>query len=379
MNSYDKSSRVLVGEPLIRLPYYQEWIEELRHHLKKTTSHKGRLFRLLKSSDETCGSPRKHFEKMIAHLREDLQKPSKEALKVVRWMYLSSSFLLQTERVLDKLLPPSLPPSCLKDIATIWTKTNGKALPGSYKPKDKDTLEMGNLPYPLWSEGGITFIRTAHVVTPEGKFIPEYCSLLRSLEEEGENCLYINNMSLDPSREKEQKLSTAMHREEKLFPNLFVHSLERDIEYPFPKVRWSDKRDHDSLKNRMDEIHDFVLNYYFEGVTSIGPAEKKQIQLLCFVFFVQEELEAVEPAVCHLSCLNTVDRGPSLYSLLYLLFHHKAGRTVDKAFFRKLATFLLAPALSNSNRPIKEYRLKNFLVCAKKILSKPYQTPKKEL
>lgn len=381
----------LVGDNFFGSPLYHTWLDALGIESK---SH-GRLYKHI--SERNTDFRRDHYEKFVEMIRAGLQQNEPTIKKVVRWIYLESDLF---PCLFTAYFPFAKKTESLPDLVAHWQNLiKMKGFEGC-RSTHQDNFIMGNIPLfecEVDLDGFKTkFFRTPQVFTfnDEGKacFTPEYSAMLAALEENKEACFYINSMSLDPKVPAHEGLfSATLHEMEQLLPHLFATTVDRDSEhyettslsamdyhkkiwlnYLFEKtfVRFTSKMEEASWKKRVAVILDFVHLHYFENRDRIP--QKKIFHELCYVYILLEQILLLKPNVCHVSCRVSVDRGPSLFALLYVLMQHRKNEAKGTRFYEQLTAFLLGPALVFCNRAIFEARFIPFIDCMHLILSKPY-------
>lgn len=397
----------IVGDPFFRSPLYAMWNEALASYVKREAPGYSRLYTHL-SADQNRFIPRLHYDLFVQILRDGLNQKMPEARKVVRYIYLEADYIFPN--LYQHFFSPTQETANLEHIICHWDMVlHHRGLDG-FGITCQDTFAMGNLPYPLHKEVfpdfTTQFFRTPHVLNSTGLH-PEYSALLASLAENKESCLYVNSMSFATSMNEEPLLCTHLHILEAAHPALIVTTLDRDsdvylargnlqnmedykkywLNYLFDSdsVRWSGKLDAAIWRKKVERILDFVHAHYFENLLRLSQVNKQVFHELCYAYILYEHLITLKPTVCHVSCLVSADRGPSLFTLLYALLALKRKEDTGTEFYKKLTSLLLGPAAAFCNRPAHSDRVTLCLACINLVLKKgefvyvPYEASEEEV
>lgn len=383
----------LIGDRMFATALYRAWKHELRAHSYPS---------LIEVIDkEINGSPKTHFAALILRLREDLKAHHPAAPVTAHWLYHQRL----APFIANLFFPPYQSLESKEDLQRLWSTISAtRGLDGSFM-SNQDNVLMGNVPFLLWEEDSVGF-KTRFFRTPNPfiftgglpQLSPEYRALLSSLEE-GERCFYVNTMTRDIQNPLEYNLSSALHDFESDHENLYPFTVDRnsrEYEPSSPRLfadthktffidklftsdslfQWPFKYDRELGYRQIKSIVEFVHLKFFNNKTSFSSEERKCFNEICIVYLILKMIEVIKPSICHISCYVSVDRGPSLFTLLYVLLRHRAHQAYGKDFYRNVATFLLGPSLAFCDRAIHLHRFDTFISCMSLILASPFEMPR---
>ena len=393
------SALTYIGDRVFETSLYRSWVLELRSH-----AYDGLVQQIDREPLQ-----RTHFGSLILQLRKDLESRSPHAIQTACWLYQQKL----SPFIASLFFPESQFYTSCDDLRHLWiaiSKSSGsKGAMTSLEQASQDSLFMGNLPFSLWEEN-LRAVKTHFIRTPnpfyaaafsasgqEVKFIPEFDALLNSLKE-GETCFYVNTMTRDLANPCEYTLSASLHDLETEYKALYPFTVDRDSKEYFVSspclfadthiknylnrlfssdslFQWPAKYDRElGVKQIKSTLH-FVHKKFFDNKDLLSADERIFFNELTIVYLILQMIEVIQPTICNISCLVTVDRGPSLFTLLYVLMRHRANEAAGEDFYKNVATFLLGPSAVFCDRPIRRERFDIFLACMKHILKSPFEMP----
>lgn len=157
------------------------------------------------------------------------------------------------------------------------------------------------------------------------------------------------------------------------YKKLFVDYLfNKEAAFPFVwPLHLKQERWKETTHTVMHQIH----AHFFQNDKTIDLGIRDIFNELTLVAELDHYLETERPEHCNISCLGTVDRGPSFYALLYLFRLRKRGLVIGQKEIRKVLTMLFCPAIMQNNRAIQHGRIRLFLKAAECLMRlPPFQT-----
>lgn len=372
---------------------------------------------ILSPVPDTISAKRAYHETMIQMMRaliaeigSTINQGGDQALflgKLAEWMYTGVDLWPAQSRFISEALPLFAFEADEKRMTTLLSEINGflqqdSRFGGHADLDERDAHLTGDLPFKLFTFQDTQFIRTSIVINTNAKQedaldillnpYPEFKQFLRHYVTQGKRHLYVNLTQMDPKEiqyshsiqqiENDPEIRDALmvvrldrnsafyhqlNMPELLPADLFMQQFLQTLHNPFC-YNWSNHLDMEqwdlSLQRMVSEIYD----EYFENKDMLTIMERLQFIDLMNLKIVLELLDHFRPASANISCKDSVDRGPSLYSSLYLY----GMRDKDQLSFeerRMAATLLFAPALIAKNRMIHTNRLER-LVSIIPLLSK---------
>lgn len=157
------------------------------------------------------------------------------------------------------------------------------------------------------------------------------------------------------------------------YKKLFVEYLFNQ-EAAFPFV-WPLNMKQERWKETTQTIVDQMHAHFFPHDKTIDYQIRDVFNELMLVAALDHYLETEKPEHCNISCLGTIDRGPSFYALLYLFRLRKNGQSIGQKEIRKVLTMLFCPGIMQNNRAMQHPRVVLFLKAAECLMRlPPFQT-----
>lgn len=131
--------------------------------------------------------------------------------------------------------------------------------------------------------------------------------------------------------------------------NLFKQNFYQLLTAPDGEYYWSTHLDQNAWQNQLAAILDQVHSDFFNYKENLSKQERLEFIELTHLKIVDSIVEWINPDFVNISCKNTADRGPSLYSLVYaeqLLQSKTTLSTIRYEVFIKL----ISPPLIIRNR-----------------------------
>lgn len=310
--------------------------------------------------------------------------------ELCEWMYTEVDLLTAQYRFISDSLPLSIFEDDSKALENLlqdsYQHVEGNPhFGGSLPSNGKDSHLNGDLPSKLFSFGQTKIIRTPIVlnVNKENAKLPgtefeifqEFKQFLRFQASQGKTHLYVN---LTAKNEKEYNFSQTIqqldsdteiqkaiivvrldrnspfHTQENAreiqssdaFMKDFIQSLMNPQCYSWSArlniVEWQT-----TLNKMLKEIHEAI----FQGKSELSIVERQQFIDLMNLKIVVCLMDRFHPDSANISCKGSIDRGPSLYTLLYIYsLNQKKSLSFEEK--RLVATLLLAPGILERNNPI---------------------------
>ena len=280
----------------------------------------------------------------------------------------------------------------------IEDKKTGRTLP------PEDNLLHGDLPSHLFNWGRTEVIRTSNIahdltVDSKGKTItatmnPEFYHYIETLASRGEQHLYVNILS----RKNHEKGKTieieALEDDPKVAPGIIVIGLDKERSYPFyyqdppfaaiddaqefkrlflerliqpnGHYYWSKHLNQEEWAGTLSSLIDEVHQEYFHNDDKLDLASRKDFIDLTYVKIVEAVKNRFNPKRLNITCKQAVDRGPTLYGLVYLYEQSKHG-PIQSHDVKKAAQLIFGPALAFQNRATHVYRIDRFQTAANRL------------
>lgn len=128
---------------------------------------------------------------------------------------------------------------------------------------------------------------------------------------------------------------------------------------------WSLALNKHTWKRTCHEILEKVHLDYFYGKETLSEKEKFDFIEIAYVIIIKQLIQELEPDVVNISCKQSVDRGPSLYTLFYLM--ETLPHTPDR---RKMVNMFFGPPLLIKGRACHDYRVSRFQSSSSRIWRK---------
>lgn len=280
-----------------------------------------------------------------------------------------------------------------------------------------DLLSAGDLPSVLWSythsDGTVThFIRTSTVLytnlsgvsskdetTPE-QLIPEFEHMLQMLEQKGLTYSYFDLRARAEEAAQRERLKNASQQH----LNLKITRVDRDSDRYYQTGEFSQEQNADSVKSSVFKsaqhkhfrddpqeancfwsalaekdvwekrhriIQEHVHKHYFYHNPNLTDEERGDLNEITLLYMAQKKIGLDKPWMASFSCFMSADRGPSFYTLLFLLHCLLSGQPITIQQIKKALAMLFAPAILTENRLMHQDRLDRFIRVAALLLSRP--------
>lgn len=360
----------------------------------------GELRKVLKENDLLTLAPQKcsreEHERFVVALRNLLLENEKksEADQITQWLY---SDLSLTKPMYNYLAEKGFLPNS-DDLLTDIKNTNLKIhADGRFKnlfglPKIDDPFLHGNLPSFLFAMESCKVIRLPNPAKDltffERFFLPsekgveeEFRRHIENLANLNKKHLYVNLMKRKGIEWPKTKL---LEEFEAFSPGLVLITLDKDSNFylqnsgeeqslkEFKKVflkelfqpkgnyYWSKKLDHLEWKEKCRIFIDETAQRYFSGKLLLTQNERRDFIELTYLKIIRELQKQFRPEIMNISCKQSMDRGPSLYTLLYA--DYQLEKEVSLSEIREnIITWLFAPPLLVHNRPSHHSRIERFV------------------
>lgn len=346
-------------------------------------------------------SSRKSHEQFVRKLRKALSEKRVDYSPLIEWIYTAPSltepmqnFLISEALMVDSIL------GIEENFSLLLEKCRGDSrFKNNYgKSKNDDGFLHGNLPFYLYDYGNCKVIRMANQAkdlsfyekffTPPSKGVhEEFHSHIESFNRSGKKHLYINLMKRHGI---EWKKTGLLERYEAISPGLVLVTLDKNSSFymqtkgqtedsaqfkkqflekifdPKGNFYWSKKLDLDFWKKSCHEIVEKTHQEFFSEQTFFTVHEKKDFIEIAYLKIIESLIEQFNPELMNISCMKSMDRGPSLFSLFYASQKLKEGRKISE-IQPELVTWLFATPLLVNNRPCHASRINRFVSALQRI------------
>lgn len=154
-----------------------------------------------------------------------------------------------------------------------------------------------------------------------------------------------------------------------LFKKDFLINLtQTDSEKSFYK--WPKGLDLEQWKMTCKGVIEDIHTQYFSNNEHLTLEERKAFLSIVTAKIIKELHQQLKPNYSNISCKHTMDRGPSTFSLVYLLDRLEEKGNLTQEEIQSLATMLFVPSILNHNRRPASERFEQFYL-AFQALMKP--------
>lgn len=405
------SSQIKDCQNIFDYGIYDQYIHQFREFVKQKTSieafSQGEQFS--QKTWELLNLPigkdyQKNHGKMLALLRElihkkDLLHYHPDDVSAVQfiddlcyWMYTSPCLVPAYSQFIKTILPAISEQNIANYEFTNLIgrihqsiKTNTQ-FSGYYSwPELTDDHSAGYTPSYLYNAFNTSFIITPRIVYKKWNqgIVPEFLCYLSNMRLQGQKHLYINLMCRE-GREKDysaaiENLSTQMPFEETFFvatldkSSDFYHQRNEFKKYSeatyfkkqflkkmFSSVgqyRWPHQLDKNELKNQWRLLIENVHKIFFTSKEELTQQERCDFIEISYLYIIKKLCEVIQPRNANISCYSTIDRGPSLLSMVYALDCFEKNQILSTQEKKTFLTLLFAPPLLSHNRPSHDAKI----------------------
>lgn len=377
-----------------------------------------KLISLINGDFESVELKKQFHENMLLLLRDLIQEKKNDREKetefidtLCKWMYTAPNLLPAYAQFLKKTI--SFDSQSLNEknfvelIKEIQHSLEKNPHFNGHLALDKPIIDLhyeGYLPSYLFTAFSTPFAITSRVtienqVGPSITINPEFYNYLHSLKQANQTHLYINLMSRGgPQRDLTKTIEDTSLKlddvfyvvsldktfdfywqrnrfqentiQSDAFKNMFLHEMfdrsEEESKYKWPiQLNLSTWRE--SCSKLLNDVH----QDYFDSKEFLAHQERLDFIELSYLKMVQALCLHLKPTYATMSCKSSVDRAPSLLSLLFIYdcIENKKQFSVDDR--EKALAIFFAPPLLSHNRHSHDYRV-NRLTSALNVLQKKY-------
>ncbi len=187
---------------------------------------------------------------------------------------------------------------------------------------------------------------------------------IENLEKKSELLSAIVVVSLDKGKTSHFYYQTGPYKQLSSAKNFKAVFLERLFE-PKGVYYWSMRLDMPAWKKQVEEMMEKVHSDYFGSRAHLTAEERQDFIELLYLKIIDALVVQFEPDILTISCKQTVDRGPSIYTLVYVYDQLKAQNQLDKM---KMFTLFFSPPLALHNRLGHDYRVTRLQSAANKLM-----------
>lgn len=312
--------------------------------------------------------------------------------EITFWMYSKPLLLEQYQRFLvdNGLLAIS---DCKNDLSQAIEKTFDKIsqstqFQGHVHPRQGivDSHLDGYLPHHIFDAFSVHFIITPRITidfkeTNEEKICPEFINYLDYLKSNNKTHLYINAMKrVDSGDQKYSKVIENLNLEREFEDVLWVATFDKKSDFYWQKnnysniahaehfkkaficelfekplqeslFKWPRQMELASWKSHCRHILDSVHLRFFKNKNSLSLQERLDFIEIAYVAIIQNLCDILRPDFANISCKESMDRAPSIFSTLYVFDRLQSKKTLSLEDKIQVVTMLLAPPLVSHNRP----------------------------
>lgn len=269
----------------------------------------------------------------------------------------------------------------------------------------EDNLLYGELPSYLFNMGPVEVIRTSNVagdliIDKHGKTLtaemdPEFFNYIETLAKRNQQHLYVNLLSRKNWEFNKATLIENLEYDPQTSHGIIVISLDKEKESPFyvqtapydtledteafktifiqkllepnGAYYWSKKIDHEKWPSTLAALIDEVHHQYFNHASSLDVESRKDFIELVYVKIIEKIAQELRPIRLNVTCKQAADRGPSLYTLLFLYDRSKHG-TLQPRDYAEALTFAFGPPLAFHDRASHVYRISTLQTAANRLI-----------
>lgn len=398
--------------PIFCTSVFPDYLRQLQNQLSQCEAsfEKNQLMAIL-SLFSLCSI--NHRPKIHEIFVQQLRRSEKLSKAISRWFYTQCDLSAAWWQLLLDLTQSQMPEpgDFLKAVAWYVNALNRHpSLIEVQKILPVDMLSAGNLPSFLWDmkhpDGSVTrIIRSCSVLYYVGQntqplpcdILPEFEKMLRDLKG---MYFYFDLRAMPEEISSRIVLKTALQnhpnikiyhvdRDSERYDQINAHSQEQNAQLASPdyfkkdQLRhlqqdpgeancfWTDVKEKELWIKHYASLQERIHTYYFNSSATLEDEERNDLNELTLLYMAFHKLCTDKPAVASFSCLMSADRGPSFYTLLYLLNCLTAGIPIGPDQIKMALSMLLAPAILTENRLMQEIRLDVFFRVARRLLSRP--------
>lgn len=250
----------------------------------------------------------------------------------------------------------------------------------------------GYLPYHLFHAFSVSFVITPRVTidfkeTNVEEICPEFISYLNYLKSTQQTHLYINAMKrVSSGDQKYTEVIEKLNVEREFEDVLWITTLDKKSDFYWQENNYSNishsehfkktflhelfgKPPQESLfkwprqmellawKSHCKELIDSVHRLFFKSKNSLSLQERLDFIEIIYIKIIQSLCEILRPDYANISCKESMDRAPSIFSLLYVFERLQSTGGLSLEEKMNAVTILLAPPLVSHNRTSHEPRI----------------------
>lgn len=279
-------------------------------------------------------------------------------------------------------------------------------------PLLEDNLKEGDLPTYLFNIGTIEVIRTPNVAhdlladengeTVAATLDGEFVNYIETMAKRNKKHFYVNLMSRKNGEGKKGVLIEGMELDPQTRDGIIVITLDKKKDSPFYFQKapydtliemegfkaafyqklldpnglyyWSKRLDPQQWRSTLNDLIDEVHAEFFDNAPILDSESRSDFIELTYVKIIDHLCQHFKPTRLNVSCKASVDRGPSLYTLLFLHEKSKQSALQPKDYSQAL-TLLFAPPLVFHNRGAHIYRISILQSSANRLQTQLKQEP----
>lgn len=356
-------------------------------------------------------SNRSFYEAMIANLRNAL-KSERTSLsdfeiqflrKFCTWMYQNVTLLdAITSHAVESLDLEPYPVNkkvSFDDLTETIDMSHQKSLENSeYSGRIygndamSDPHMKGNIPYILFHRQPTAVIRMPTVVRNVGEplsipskideveVIPEFKTYIEALHAKNQRHLFVNLLNKKKHRvealraeatinlEKDPEYGSAIYvvtldknssfywqkdefndlDEAALFKSIFIERMFDSTKKT--AFHWSEKINGQKWRNKVERIVELVHDKHFSSNPSLSKEERQDFIEITYLEIVKTLMNDISPKTANISCMYSIDRGPSLLAVLFIDHQIDSSRFITKQDMMKVISLIVHQPVLLHNR-----------------------------
>lgn len=259
-----------------------------------------------------------------------------------------------------------------------------------------DQMRFGNFPYALFHLDKTLVLRIPSItkeVSSQVEIVEEFAQYLHALQRKNKKHLYVNlitqkygkGISNDPEFRKQVE---RLEQIPELQGTIFTVTLDKNSPFYFqsdeyeqmedaeefintfagqlfstsnPKYYWPSSLDAKEWQNTCLDLLREIHTACYNGQATLTVEERKDFIHIAYIEIVKKLVKHLKVDSMNVSCVNTVDRGISLLSELYLDQLFQQGAMIAKEDAERFTSLVLIHPIVLRNRPAHIYRLDRIL------------------
>jgi hypothetical protein len=263
----------------------------------------------------------------------------------------------------------------------------------------------GSLPTHVFNAFSIPFVITPRVTIEnnyggETRINPEFFNYLISLKKNNEKHLYINLMNRTETEREASKSIENLSLKSEFNDVLYVVTLDKRSDFYWQRhsyevvrdsshfkdtfmcemfdktdeesrFKWPEKLNLAAWRSTCETILSTVHRDYFANQPSLTVKQRQDFIDVALIKIIETLCGHLKPNFANVSCKHTVDRGPTVLSLLLIYDCLENKRVFTEENKEQALTIFFAPPLLAQSRPSHNYRLARLKSAIQVLTAKP--------